>query len=79
MSIIEQAIELLKIQAEEIWPDKMPEGILDDRVADMKSEEASDINNDGFDSQVEYLLLNGESRESLSEILELYREGNGNA
>lgn len=44
---------------------------LDDLVHDLKSMEASDINNDGWESQLDYLLENGMTAEEIKETLGL--------
>jgi hypothetical protein len=45
-------------------------GDLDELVYDMKSSEASNINNGGVETQIRYLLSNGMSLEELKKAIE---------
>ena len=49
--------------------DKLGEGELDDIVRDLKSQEASEINNGDLDAQVKYLLKCGIKPQDLEEML----------
>ena len=48
---------------------EVPERIFDSMVHDLKSQEASGINNDGFQSQIEYMLEAGIPPQDISTVI----------
>jgi hypothetical protein len=52
--------------------------ILDDKVHDEKSKEASLINNDGIESQIEYLLSRGHTENEIRDIIIKHVKGETN-
>lgn len=52
----------------------LDEGALDELVHDCKSSEAADINNSGFDGQIEYLIESGMTEKDIREAIAKAKE-----